>query len=124
MFLYTINHIYPDKTFAFTITANDVGCAAEQHTHAIGDITNLRETLNGLANEGHTHDYVDTITPYGNSASGEKRLILTAPSGIVHGLSVTGNDININFESVPCNHVDSLTNHNDVSQEYKIIYVT
>jgi hypothetical protein len=59
--LYTINNIYPDMNFAFTLTAGTLGLAPLAHTHGIGDISQLADELNGKADGGHQHEAVPAV---------------------------------------------------------------
>lgn len=50
MFLYTINGIYPDKYFNFTITPASIGGKDTTHTHSLNDISTLSNVLNAIPN--------------------------------------------------------------------------
>ena len=57
MILYTINNVYPDKNFNFTLKANDIGLANKFHEHELNDLTDLNTAfINILADQGHDHE--------------------------------------------------------------------
>ena len=53
--LYTINGLYPDRNFAFTLTAAQLGMAPAEHGHAIADVLELPNALADKSAAGHTH---------------------------------------------------------------------
>ena len=84
--LYTINGLYPDRNFAFTLTAVGLGIAPREHLHAIGDVHGLSRELAAKSALNHTHAALPAIS------AGEFRLTgnVTLASG--NGVSVSATD--------------------------------
>ena len=61
MILYTINNIYPDKNFCFTINATNLGLATTEHKHVIDNFINLKNTLALYSEKDHTHQRLDSL---------------------------------------------------------------
>lgn len=53
--LYTINGLYPNKNFAFTLTVAQLGMSPVVHGHAIADVLELPKALAAKSDAGHTH---------------------------------------------------------------------
>jgi len=85
--LYTINGLYPDRNFAFTLTAAGLGIAPREHLHAIGDVHGLSRELAAKSALNHTHAALPAIN------TGEFRLTgnVTLASGNGVSVSATGN---------------------------------
>lgn len=61
MILYTINNVYPDKNFCFTIDARNLGLVATEHTHVINNFRNLKNTLELYSDKDHPHQRLDSL---------------------------------------------------------------
>lgn len=59
---YTINGKAADDDGNFSINAEDIGGALENHVHDIEDIDGLDEAIDGKALADHTHDMLKKIT--------------------------------------------------------------
>lgn len=89
MILYTINNVYPDKNFNFTLNANDIGLANKFHEHELNDLTDLNAAfINILADQGHDHEKLDSIVVNSIPVMGaikiipEKNLILSVSNDV------------------------------------------
>lgn len=61
MILYTINNVYPDKNFCFTIDARNLGLVSTEHTHVINNFRNLKNTLALYSDKDHPHQRLDSL---------------------------------------------------------------
>lgn len=71
---YTINNLSADETGNFTLTHTSLGAAAEQHTHAISDVTDLQITLDNKSNIDHTHAVVTGIQINESTLTGDIKI--------------------------------------------------
>lgn len=61
MILYTINNVYPDKNFCFTIDARNLGLVSTEHTHVINNFRNLKNKLALYSDKDHPHQRLDSL---------------------------------------------------------------
>lgn len=101
MYLYTINGIYPDKQFHFTLSNMNMGLAPEEHTHTINNISQLSSSLNNKASINHTHNYVTGLT--GEEVEAPTAITLTTSTTTDTSnnatISLTNQTITINYVS-------------------------
>ena len=117
-FLYTINGLYPDRNFAFTLTATGLGIAPKAHLHVIGDVRELSGTLAGKSDIGHTHVALPAID------AGESRLTgtVTLASGSGASISRTGKTITIGTAPVPTGAVGGFRNANPARRHSMLLF--
>ncbi|MGE4300401.1 MAG: hypothetical protein AB7F40_02235 [Victivallaceae bacterium] len=89
--LYTINGLYPDRNFAFTLTAAGLGIAPREHLHAIGDVHGLSRELAAKSALNHTHIALPAINAGGFRLTGN----VTLASGNGVSVSAAGNALAI-----------------------------
>lgn len=101
MKLYTINGVYPDANFHFSVTAEDLGIVPEIHTHGQTIVDGLDTALNGLAASNHTHVMVHTL--YATNMATEATVVglsVSATSGsATPTASISGQTITLNYNT-------------------------
>ena len=123
MILYTINNVYPDKNFNFTLNANNMGFAPVSHKHAVDEVEGLADALDAKAQAEHSHTGVyelyngsrqDPSTYEGGAfsiaATGTATVSVsggTTANGMVHGGTVT-----INYNSPQTNRIGGMLEKN------------
>ena len=117
-FLYTINGLYPDRSFAFTLTAAGLGIAPKEHLHAIGNVRGLAGTLAAKSGVGHTHVALPAIN------AGEFRLTgnVTLASGNGVSVSRTDNTISVGASPVPTGTVAGFRNANPARRHSLLLF--
>ena len=90
---YTINNQSADENGNFTITAQSLGAAQTNHTHAIANVTGLQDELDGKSTSNHTHDVVTGLTVGSTKLTGDLRIVGTGNVSC----TASGNDINISI---------------------------
>lgn len=117
-FLYTINGLYPDRNFAFTLTAAGLGIAPKEHLHAVGDVRELAGTLAAKSGVGHTHVALPAIN------AGTTRLTgtVTLASGSGAFISRTGNTITIGVTPVQTGAVGGFRNVNPARRHSMLLF--
>ena len=119
MKLYTINNNYPDRNFAFTLTATAMGFAPSSHEHVIANITGASQALAGKADLDHDHDRV--ITLYGATPS-EGTAVVTLTAQVSSGsspasVSLSGQTITLDYESTQTGDVLGILEVNPNSEK-------
>ena len=117
-FLYTINGLYPDRNFAFTLTATGLGIAPKAHLHVIGDIRELSGTLTNKADIGHTQVARPAID------AGESRLTgsITLAAGTGASVLRTYNKISIGVTPVQTGAVAGFRNANPARRHSMLLF--
>ncbi|MPM40254.1 hypothetical protein SDC9_86894 [bioreactor metagenome] len=117
-FLYTINGLYPDRNFAFTLRAAGLGIAPMEHFHAIGDVRELSGTLAGKSDIGHTHVALPAIN------AGTTRLTGTVTLAAGNGASVsrTGNTITVGTAPVQTGVAGGFRNANPARRHSMLLF--
>jgi len=117
-FLYTINGLYPDRNFAFTLTAAGLGIAPREHLHVIGDVRELAGTLTGKSDIGHTHVALPAID------AGEFRLTGNVTLASESGASVlrTYNTVSIGVTPVQTGAVGGFRNANPARRHSRLLF--
>ena len=87
--LYTINGVYPDTNFAFTLTAEALGIAPAEHLHPIEEVHGLSAAVATKASTGHTHVALPALIVGESRVTGD--VVLSPGSGA--SISNTGNEI-------------------------------
>ncbi|MDD3155842.1 MAG: hypothetical protein PHS41_13365 [Victivallaceae bacterium] len=93
--LYTINGLYPDRNFAFTLTAAGLGFAPTAHLHVIGDVRELAGILAGKSDLGHTHAALPAII------AGTTRLTGNVTLAAANGVTVAVTDHTLAIGTTP-----------------------
>jgi hypothetical protein len=116
--LYTINGLYPDRNFAFTLTAAGLGIAPREHLHAIGDVHGLSRELAAKSALNHTHIALPAIN------AGEFRLTgnVTLASGNGVSVSRTDNTISVGGSPVPTGTVAGFRNANPARRHAMLLF--
>ncbi len=116
--LYTINGLYPDRNFAFTLTAAGLGIAPREHLHAIGDIHGLSRELAAKSALNHTHAALPAIN------AGEFRLTgnVTLASGNGISVSATGNALAIGAAPGRAGSVAGFRNANPARRHAMLLF--
>ncbi|OQA82003.1 MAG: Phage tail repeat like protein [Lentisphaerae bacterium ADurb.Bin242] len=116
--LYTINGLYPDRNFAFTLRAAGLGIAPKEHLHGIGDVRELSGTLAGKSDIGHTHVALPAIN------AGESRLTGSVTLAAGSGASVlrTYNKISIGVTPVQAGAVGGFRNANPARRHSRLLF--
>lgn len=117
-FLYTINGLYPDRNFAFTLTAAGLGIAPKEHLHAIGNVRGLAGTLAAKSGVGHTHVALPAI----NAGSARLTGTVTLASGSGAFISRTGNTITIGVTPVPTGVAAGFRNANPARRHSLLLF--
>ena len=101
MKLYTINNLYPDQDFAFTIDAAGLGLSPISHTHAISSVDELSDHLDGKADVDHTHICVATLYNTTPSTTASMVSLTAHATGGVNDatVSISNSTITINYNS-------------------------
>lgn len=121
MILYTINNVYPDKNFNFTIIATDIGLANKFHEHELIDLTNLNEAfINVLADQGHDHEKLDSIVV--NSVPVMGAIKITPEKNLT--LSVTGDVCKFSYNPVKSGIIKGFKNSNPNRQNISMKFFT
>ncbi len=117
-FLYTINGLYPDRNFAFTLGAAGLGIAPKEHLHTIGDISELVGALAGKSGIGHTHVALPAID------AGSARLtgIVSLASGGGASVSRTYNTVSIGVTPVQTGVVGGFRNANPARRHSRLLF--
>lgn len=108
MILYTINNVYPDKNFCFTIDAKNLGLVETEHTHVINNFRDLKNTLALYSEEEHAHQKLDSIKVNDNVLLNE---IEINRKGNIN-LSVKNDVLILEFKSERTNVIGGLKNSN------------
>ena len=90
--LYTINNVYPNKDFAFSLSASDLGMAETEHLHVINDVPKLLKALNDKSTIVHTHSALPSLLIGESRMNGD--LELTGEGAI--SVTLSGNKVIIN----------------------------
>lgn len=116
--LYTINGLYPDRNFAFTLTAAGLGIAPKEHFHAIGDVHGLSRELAAKSALNHTHAALPAIS------AGEFRLTgnVTLASGNGVSVSATGNALAIGATPGRAGSVAGFRNANPARRHAMLLF--
>ena len=117
-FLYTINGLYPDRNFAFTLTAVGLGIAPKEHLHVVGDVRELAGTLAAKSGVGHTHVALPAI----NVGSARLTGTVTLASGNGASVSQTGNTITIGVTPVQAGTVGGFRNANPARRHAMLLF--
>lgn len=110
---YTINGEQPDENGNFTISAESIGAAESEHQHNIADVENLRESLDGKSDSGHTHELVSGITVNGETISGE--LTLESSGNLL--ISAAGRVVTLTPEPFATDATESVADANSANPE-------
>jgi hypothetical protein len=99
--LYTINHNYPNKNFAFTLTPDNMGMAKLVHKHALTGLNNIDEVMAQKASVGHTHENVSELYATSMVESPHEIRMKTSIQGIDQSgiLNPQGDTLNVNYAS-------------------------
>lgn len=101
MFLYTINGLYPDKNFNFTLTTENMGLSPVEHEHVEDNVISLVNTLNGKADIDHSHNYVVGLC--GDEVNAPTAFTITVSTAIgatnQATIALTNNTLTINYVS-------------------------
>ena len=111
--LYTINGLYPDRNFAFTLTAAGLGIAPKEHLHAIGNVHGLSSKLAEKSALKHTHIALPAITAGGSRLTGN----VTLASGNGVSVSRTDNTISVGGSPVSTGTVAGFRNANPARRQ-------
>ena len=116
--LYTINGLYPDRNFAFTLTAAGLGIAPREHLHAIGDIHGLSRELAAKSALNHTHAVLPAIS------AGEFRLTgnVTLASGNGVSVALTGDTLAIGATPGRAGSVAGFRNANSARRHAMLLF--
>lgn len=108
MILYTINNVYPDKNFQFTVNAEKLGLVPLNHEHEIDEIEDLKDSLNSKSLKIHAHQMLKSIRIDDITITNEIEMTFGKD------LSISVQDKNINFEflSKKTNNITGLRNSN------------
>ena len=106
--LYTINGQYPDKDFAFHISAENMSFANSEHRHPISDVQDLEKNIANKISADHSHTAVNSLT--GDNFSVTGNIELQGKKAAV--ISVTGSTIAIAFDSSQTGNVAGVKNAN------------
>lgn len=96
MILYTINGVYPDRNFNFSVNAEDLGLIPEVHTHVQANVDGLAAALGNLSAVDHTHIMVNTL--YSTTAGAEPVVVgisatevsgNVTPTAVISGQTIT-----------------------------------
>jgi len=117
-FLYTINGLYPDRNFAFTLTAAGLGIAPKEHLHAIGDVHGLSKELAEKSALNHTHIALPAIN------AGEFWLTgsITLAAGTGASVLRTYNKISIGMTPVQTGAVGGFRNANPARRHSMLLF--
>lgn len=115
---YTINNQHADSSGNFSIDAEDIGAAITGHTHAIADVAELQDALDGKSATSHTHTMVHTLSVGGSTVTGD---VVLQGSGNVQ-LIQTGNVISIRLTPHTVDTTNSITSTDN--SQYKVFVGT
>ena len=110
---YTVNGAPPDDDGNFTITAEGIGAAAEDHRHDIADVADLQDSLDGKSNVDHTHELVSGVTVNGETVSGA--LTLAAADNMQ--ISIAGQVVTLTPEPFAADAAATVTDANTTNTE-------
>lgn len=122
MVLYTINGVYPDKNFNFTVDAEDLQLVPEDHIHTTSEIQGFSTSISGKARAVHSHTAVTHLTT-GNEEDVD---ILTLNSVAVTGytdtcdLSISGQTLSLSYISPDMGVAGTVMNANTTADAYVI----
>lgn len=118
---YTINGKAADDDGNFSINAEDIGGALENHIHDIDDIDGLGEAIDGKALADHTHDMLKKITV--NNTVITDSIALEGSGNII--IDNIGNEISFKGEPFTVDIADKVPNANPESgKEIKLFIGT
>lgn len=118
---YTINGKAADDDGNFSINAEDIGGALENHIHDIDDIDGLDEAIDGKALAEHTHDMLKKITV--NNTVITDSIALEGSGNII--IDNIGNVISFKGEPFTVDIADKVPNANpDNEKEIKLFIGT
>jgi hypothetical protein len=118
---YTINGKAADDDGNFSINAEDIGGALENHVHDIEDIDGLDEAIDGKALSDHTHDMLKKITV--NNTVITDSIALEGSGNII--IDNIGNVISFKGEPFTVDIADKVPNANpDNEKEIKLFIGT
>jgi len=89
--LYTINGVYPDTNFEFTLTAEALGIAPAEHPHTIGEVHRLSAAVASKAGSEHTHVALPAFIVGESRVTGD--VVLSPGTGA--SISNTGNEVTL-----------------------------
>ena len=120
MTLYTINGVYPDKNFNFTVTASDLGLVPESHEHAMTEVTGLTAALASKAPEVHSHTCVTHLST-GSEADNDTIYLTSSPAAghdAVCNISISNQNIVLDYSSPEMGVSGTFLNSNETSDVY------
>lgn len=89
--LYTINGVYPDTNFTFTLTAEALGISPAEHSHPLGEVHGLSAAVAAKAGTEHTHVALPALIIGESRVTGD--VVLSPGSGA--SISNTGNEVTL-----------------------------
>ena len=110
---YTINGKAADENGNFSIEADDIGGALENHTHDIVDINGLDEAIEGKALASHAHDMLKKITV--NNTFITDSITLEGSGNII--IDNIGNVISLKGEPFTVDIADKVPNANPENEK-------
>jgi len=106
--LYTINGVYPDTNFAFTLTAEALSIAPAEHLHPIEEVHGLSAAVAAKASTEHTHVARLALIVGESRVTGD--VVLSPGSGA--SISNTGNEVTLASAPAQTGVVAGLRNAN------------
>lgn len=132
MVLYKINGNYPDMSFNFVLTAENMNLAPSVHSHAYESQNSLVEALSDKASSTHTHACVQSLyTSDITTGTAAVTLTAVATTGTTNPtIGISNQDITIGFVSPQTNNILGILEQNPKADKSIIqlyggtIYVT
>lgn len=114
MILYRINGNYPDMSFNFTLTAENMNLAPKVHSHTYESQDSIVEALSGKADTAHTHECVQSLyTTEITTGTMDVTLTAVATTGSTNPtIGISNQDITIGFVSPQTNNIFGILEQN------------
>ena len=120
--LYKINGNYPNVDWAFTLTPQNMGMAAEQHSHPMDNLNGIQPALDAKSDVDHTHEMVSQLYVE-DQISGDHEVVATATISNQSSpdvISIQGSTVKVGYTSPQTGNTQWVNNCNPKSERNMI----